>query len=534
MSEIPGMIHHFLETSAARFPDKPAIIHGRGRHTYAAVNRLANHLANRLLDRGVNPGDRIALLSENSLEYVLGFYAVLKAGCVAVPLNTEIKPDALVKTLRLLEAKVFLASRKFERVARSIDLSPPNIDLIVLTPSGIQGPSPCIHANDRSRGPSDRRDLDLGLAINPRSCAVIIFTSGSEGQPKGVMLSHANVAANTKSIVDYLALTADDVQMAVLPFFYVMGKSLLNTHFAVGGTVVINNQFAYAAAVLKQMAEEKVTGFSGVPSTYAQLLFKSPLADYRDRLPALRYCTQAGGHMPRSIKLALLDVLPPQTKLVVMYGATEASARLSYLPPEFLRAKIDSIGLPIPGVTMNVVSPEGQVLGPDESGELVARGENIMLGYFRDDEATRKVLDRHGYHTGDLGFRDKDGFFFVTGRKDNQVKIDGHRVNLQEIEDVIVESGRASEGLVFAVADGSRDLMLAGLAVPRAEGPETEGVILEYCRAKLAKYKVPRFLYAIDAIPKNSSGKPDRAKALQIFRERHDRGRYLNVPRSPE
>jgi long-chain acyl-CoA synthetase len=534
MTEIPGLIHRFLEASAARYPDKAAIVHGRGRHTYAAVNRLANRLAHRLLGQGVRPGDRIALLSENSLEYVFGFYGILKAGCVAVPLNTELKPDGLVRTLQVLEAKALLVSRKFERAARSIDLSPFHTDLTVLAPSGVADPAADMSADGRGPGSSDRLDRDPGLATDPGSCAVIIFTSGSEGKPKGVMLSHANVAANTRSIVEYLALTADDVQMAVLPFFYVMGKSLLNTHFAVGGTVVINNQFAYTASVLKQMAEEKVTGFSGVPSTYAQLLFKSPLAEYRERLPALRYCTQAGGHMARSIKLALLETLPPQTKLIVMYGATEASARLTYLPPDFLRAKIDSIGRPIPGVTMDVVSPDGTVLGPEENGELVARGENIMLGYFRDDESTQRVLDRLGYHTGDLGFVDKDGFFFVTGRKDNQVKIDGHRVNLQEIEDTIVESDQAIEGLVFAVADGSRDLMLAGLAVPRAGGPESVDVILEYCRSKLPKYKVPRLLYAIDAIPKNSSGKPDRAKALQVFWERHGRSQDLNTPRSPK
>ena len=135
------MIHHFLEASAARYPDKPAIIHGRGRHTYAAVNRLANRLAHRLLDRGVNPGDRIALLSENGLEYVFGFYGILKAGCVAVPLNTEIKPDGLVRTLQILEVKALLVSRKFERVARSIDLPSLAAVQIVLTPSGIS-PSP--------------------------------------------------------------------------------------------------------------------------------------------------------------------------------------------------------------------------------------------------------------------------------------------------------------------------------------------------------------------------------------------------------
>ncbi len=188
---------------------------------------------------------------------------------------------------------------------------------------------------------------DPGLAIDPKSGAAIIYTSGSAGKPKGVMLSHANIVANTRSIIEYLGLSASDVQMVVLPFFYVMGKSLLNTHFAVGGTVVINNQFAYTASVLKQMAEENVTGFSGVPSTYAHLLFKSPLAAYRDKLSALRYCSQAGGHMAKHVKLELMKAMPEHTRLIVMYGATEASARLTYVPPERLENKIDSIGIPI-------------------------------------------------------------------------------------------------------------------------------------------------------------------------------------------
>lgn len=534
MPEAAGLIHHFLESSAARSPNKVAVVHGRERRTFAAINQLANRLAHRLLRLGVQPEDRIALLSENSVEYVFGFYGILKAGCVAVPLNTELTAEGLSRTLKILEAKALLVSRRFEPAARAALGDSLGPETLIITSSGVREPHEETSRESRRFDTSDFPDRNPGLAMDSRTCAIIIFTSGSEGKPKGVMLSHANVVANTRSIVDYLGLTADDIQMVVLPFFYVMGKSLLNTHFSVGGTVVINNQFAYTAAVLKQMAEEKVTGFSGVPSTYAQLLFKSPLAEYRNRLPALRYCTQAGGHMARSIKLALLDVLPPQTKLIVMYGATEASARLTYLPPESLRAKIDSIGLPIPGVSLDVLSSDGHALGPDQNGELVARGENIMLGYFRDEGSTRKVLDRHGYHTGDLGFKDRDGFFFVTGRKDDQVKIDGHRINLQEIEDTIVGSGQVIECLVIPYPDGSRDLALAGMAVLKKGLTGSGDTILEYCRSKLSKYKVPRLLMLIDAIPKNSSGKPDRAKALQIFRERHSGSQDLNKLRSPK
>ena len=360
-------------------------------------------------------------------------------------------------------------------------------------------------------------DKNPGLAIDPNSCAAIIYTSGSEGKPKGVMLSHANIVANTRSIVEYLGLTANDVQMVVLPFYYVMGKSLLNTHFSVGGTVVINNKFAYTAAVLKQMAEEGVTGFSGVPSTYAHLLFRSPLAAYRDRLPRLRYCSQAGGHMPRHIKLELLKVLPAHTRLVVMYGATEASARLTYVPPDRLLPKIDSIGIPIAGVELSVLSAEGKTLGPGETGEIVARGDNIMLGYYRDEEATRKVLDKHGYHTGDLGYRDEDGYYYVTGRKDAQIKVGGRRVDPQKIEDTIIESGLAAECLVFGISDPLQGMRLAGLVVPVRRTADTVTEILKYCAAKLPKFEVPAALKLVDSIPKTGSGKPDRAASTVIF-----------------
>src|SRR6185369_3866328 len=185
---------------------------------------------------------------------------------------------------------------------------------------------------------------------------------------KGVMLSHGNIVANTWSIVQYLNLTEKDIQMVVLPFFYVMGKSLLNTHFAVGGTVVVNNSFAYPASVIRQMAAERVTGFSGVPSTYAYLLHRSPLFSFRDRLESLRYCTQAGGHMSREIKEKLLRALPSHTRLYIMYGATEAAARLTYVEPERLASKFESIGRAIPGVTVRVLDEKGQEVPTGEPG----------------------------------------------------------------------------------------------------------------------------------------------------------------------
>jgi long-chain acyl-CoA synthetase len=518
MKSRPSLIHHFLENSTKRFPDQIAVVHESRRVTYDQVNRFANQLAHRLIQAGLCRNDRVVFICENGLEYIFCYYGILKAGGWAVSLNTELKPESISELLTELEPKVLIVSSKYERALHSLDLSPYRIQhLFILNPRLAWSSSGYVVSSlyeDLSHQPDHNPELD----IDPQSSATIIFTSGSAGKPKGVMLTHANIAANTRAIIEYLDLTSNDIQMVVLPFFYVMGKSLLNTHFAVGGRVVINNKFAYTAAVLKQMAEERVTGFSGVPSTYAHLLFKSPLAQYRDKLPYLRYCSQAGGHMPKHIKLELLKILPRHTRLIIMYGATEASARLTFVPPELLSSKIESIGKPISGVTIRILSPEGVLLKPGETGELVAQGKNIMSGYFKDDEATNRVLDRHGYHTGDLGYYDHEGFLFVTGRKDNQIKVGGHRLHPQEIEDIIIESGQVSECLIFGIPDSFGTDRLAGLAVPIAESMKSSKNILKYCSTKLPKYKIPESLLLVAAIPKNSNGKPDLHKSLELFR----------------
>jgi long-chain acyl-CoA synthetase len=515
----PSLIHQFLEESAANFPEKTAVIHDSARISYLELNDRADRLADSLRGSGVGPGDRVVLLSENSPPYIAAYYGILKSGAAVASINTDIRPEALAGHVDELGPKAMIVSSRLEPTVRAIDESHwRGIRVMVLEPpSRPPGNEAVERGLPLKSGQAREASIEPGRVIDPSSCAAIIYTSGSAGKPKGVMLSHANIVANTRSIVEYLELTASDVQMVVLPFFYVMGKSLLNTHIAVGGTVVLNNRFAYTAAVLKQMSEEKVTGFSGVPSTYAHLLFRSPLAAYRDKLPALRYCSQAGGHMPARIKLELLKALPGHTRLIIMYGATEASARLSYVPPDRLETKIDSIGVPIPGVSLSVLSPAGRELGPGESGEIVARGPNIMMGYYRDDAATRKVLDAQGYHTGDLGYRDEDGFFYVTGRKDEQLKVGGHRIDPQEIEDAIVGSGLAAECLVFGVPDRLLGFRLAGLVVPLPGAKDAVGEILKFCASRLPRAKVPSSLLIVEGIPKTSNGKPDRAAGISAF-----------------
>ncbi len=511
------LIHHFLEGSATLHPDQIAVVHQEERVTYRELNRRTNRFARWLIANGIAPGDRVPFIMENGIDYVMVYYGILKAGAVAVPLSTDLKPAALKPLLEELAPSAVIATSRFERLLKATDYPWP---LIVIGNPKLawQALSVQVAALDEIvRTPSSEGDTSK-LDLDANCLASIIYTSGSTGKPKGVMLSHRNIVDNANAICDYLELTANDIQMAVLPFFYVMGKSLLNTHVAAGGRVVINNKFAYPAAVVQEMAAAEVTGFSGVPSTYAYLLHRSPLAKYRDKLPALRYCSQAGGHMSAHIKQELLRILPSHTKLFIMYGATEAAARLTYLPPEHLRTKLESIGIGIPGVTMKVLDKEGNSLPPGKVGEIVGAGSNIMMGYWKNPKATAKALDDHGYHTGDVGFCDEDGFLFLEGRKDNILKVGGHRISLQEIEDTMMATGFLVEIAVLGLADELLGNKLSAIAVAKEDGDQRQA-LMQQIAERLPKYKHPQELHFVRSLPKNSSGKVDRQACLDLMRK---------------
>lgn len=506
-------VHNLLENSARIRPDKIAFVQDNQRASYRQVNVRANRLAACLLEHGVIPGDRIVMLIRNSIEYLVSYYGILKAGAVAVPLNSDIRRDALTELLADLHPRGVIFCSYAERLMKGVDIDGLGIELLVIGEPALSWGSPRCSAIAWDEVVHDAECPDPGLEIEASTLASIIYTSGSTGRPKGVMLSHRNIVANTSSIIEYLGLNENDIQMVVLPFFYVMGKSLLNTHVAVGGTVVVNNEFAYTAPVIRQMAQEGITGFSGVPSTYAYLLHRSPLAAFRDKLPSLRYCTQAGGHMAREVKERLLQVLPPHTRLYVMYGATEAAARLTYVEPEVLREKLDSIGRPIPGVTVRILDEKGRELPDGSCGELVASGANIMMGYWMDAAATARVLDDNGYHTGDMGYRDAEGYLYVTGRKDQLLKVGGHRIDPQEVEDALMSTGELLEVLVLGVDDELLGKRLVAIAVPIHAKPSVQA-LLSHCLSMLPRHKVPAEIRFLASLPKYSSGKIDRAACL--------------------
>jgi long-chain acyl-CoA synthetase len=516
ISNALALVHHFLEESANSFPYKHALIHENIRATYDEINSYSNQLAYWLIDQGIEKGDMVVLILENSLEYVVSYYGILKTGAVAVPLSSELKPDGLKPLIKELESKVIVSSSRFEKVLQESNLQNFNVQALLIKEPKLEWSDDSINLFKWEDVIKKENCSNINITIEPGDLASIIYTSGSTSKPKGVMLSHSNILANTKSICQYLNLTNKDIQMVVLPFFYVMGKSLLNTHFAVGGTVVLNNKFAFPAAVIKQMDEENITGFSGVPSTYAYLLHRSPLEKYRDKLTSLRYCSQAGGHMSKKIKQELRRVLPEHTKIYIMYGATEASARLTYLDPTRFYDKIESIGKAIPDVSMKVLDENGREVAVEQVGEIVGSGANIMQGYYKDPEITAKVIDHNGYHTGDMGYRDEEGFLYLVGRRDNLLKVGGHRINTQEIEDVIMETGIVVEAVVLGVPDELLGNKLIAVVSP-IDMNTTQNQILESCAKKLPRYKLPSEIKIVKSLPKYPSGKINKERCKDII-----------------
>lgn len=494
------LVSDFLTCAAGHAPDAPAIVERTGTQNYGELNRHANQISHLLAAHGVRRGDRVLLALENSATWVSCYFGILKAGAVVVPLPhgdrsdrlrhaiADATPAACFVDARMAGAVMSMpgARNVFAAGARPAEDRTASLPLEqALTAMPVHEPH--------------RQAIDLDLAA-------IIYTSGSTGAPRGVMLSHLNLRANTESIVEYLRLSGADRVMAVLPFYYVYGLSLLNTHVFAGGSVVIENRFAYPAAMLKRMQEQAVTGFAGVPSTFAFLLHRSPIASMR--FPALRYVTQAGGPMAPAHIREWRRVMP-EVPFFVMYGATEAGARLAFLDPAELERRPGSIGKAIPNVELHIVTEGGREAAPGEVGELVARGSNISSGYWNDTEATRAAFGLDGYRTGDLAYADEDGFLYLVGRRNDMLKVGAHRVGAKEIEDVISECPEIHEVAVVAEAHDLLGEVPVAFVTPR-NGPVDAAAVLTFCRTRLPEYKVPARLLVRSDLPKSGAGKVDK------------------------
>jgi acyl-CoA synthetase (AMP-forming)/AMP-acid ligase II len=349
---------------------------------------------------------------------------------------------------------------------------------------------------------------------SPDDLLSIAYTSGTTGRPKGVMLAHRNVVANVRSIIEYLELQASDRIAMVLPFYYVYGNSVLHTHVCAGATIVQVGTMTFPAEVLKSIGDHRCTGFSGVPATFARLLGVSDLARYE--LGCLRYITQAGAAMTPAITQRL-EAAFPGVRIFVMYGQTEASARLAYVPPQDLGRKLGSAGKAIPGVTLELVDAEGRKVSTGEVGQVVAQGENIMLGYWKDPEETARTLRSDGLHTGDLASMDDEGFLFIVGRESEMIKSGAHRIGPEEIESAVERIPGVRECAVAGVPDAMLGQAIAAFIVVEEGAQVDRQSVLRSCLDELPRFKLPEHVLMVSELPRTSTGKVRRQALVEWY-----------------
>ncbi|MBW8015843.1 MAG: acyl--CoA ligase [Planctomycetes bacterium] len=507
-------INHFLENSARSFPEKPAVWFQGEWKTYAQIDAMANRLANYLLSGGIERGDRVAILYKNSYEYIASYFGVLKAGCVTVALNTETTTQALVYLLNHSKAKAIVSQGKYLKLLLPAIKKTPGLKHVIIEH---KKPDNCIGPESSQKAACLSEIFENGDETQPNvktidiDLASIVYTSGSAGKPKGVMLTHQNIVHNTLSIVKYLELTKDDRIMVVLPFYYIYGQSLLTTHFCVSGSVVIENRLVYPQISLETMRDTEATGFAGVPSTFLILLDRTTVRQFD--FPKLRYVTQAGGPMAPRTQKEVAEVFS-RSELFIMYGATEAGPRLTYVPPERLTEKFGSIGRAVDNVEVFVADDHGNRLSPGQEGEIVARGSNIMAGYWRDPEGTAEVLRNGIYYTGDLGIMDYDGYFYIVGRKKEIIKSGGFRVSSKEVEEALLEHTDIHEVAVVGVVDEIFGEAIKAFVVPKSGITLYVDVLKKHLRKILPAFKHPRYFEIMESLPRNPSGKIMKTKLI--------------------
>jgi long-chain acyl-CoA synthetase len=445
------------------------------------------------LKKNYGENNKILLISSNNLFFLRAYLAIIKSGNICIPLDPAIELDNFEYiSKRTSPVLIFLTKDLLSK----LPLSSFRVFLPDLLPYGdIDGFR--ISSND---------------GFNQDNCAEIIFTSGSTGKPKGVMISHKNLISNTSSIIEYMKLNQSDRMLVVLPFYYCYGLSLLHTHLRVGGSIVLNNSFIFLGAIINNLVDYKCTGFAGVPSHFQILLRKSD-SFKKTHFPDLKYVTQAGGKLP-TIFIDEFIESHPKIKFYVMYGQTEATARLSYLPPELYEKKKGSMGKGIPGVILKVVNESGEPVKPDEPGEVVATGDNIMIGYFEDDEGTSAAIKNGWLHTGDLGIVDEDGYIFLIARKKEIIKVGGKRISPKEIEAVILELPKVIDCSVEGVEDELLgEALKATIFINKIDKDEiNENKIKHHCANRLSLFKVPQIYEFKDEIAISSSGKKVKSK----------------------
>ncbi len=546
------LLHDLLFLSARKRPQNVALNYDDETLDYKSVATLVLHFSQALTSIGIESQARVAIFLEKRFEFVIACFGASCSGAIFVPINPILKKDQILHILKDSGAKVFVTSMdRYQALSNELKIATAVEHVILVNddePSEELGRTSDLKPEVEKKPTvwGWKRLLKLALvkqepaesrAIVDNDAVSILYTSGSTGPPKGVVLSHRNMVVGARSVSSYLENNESDRLLAVLPLSFDAGFSQLTTAFHVGARVILLN-YLRPNDILKLTVKEKITGITAVPPLWIQM---SGLSWPLETTEHLRYIANTGGRMPFET-LSKLRKYFPKTKTYLMYGLTEAF-RSTYLPPDQVDRRPDSIGKAIPNAEILILNSKGERCKPHEPGELVHRGALVSMGYWKDLEKTAErfklipfsakarpeeiMIPEIGVFSGDMVKMDEEGFIFFIGRNDEMIKTSGYRVSPTEVEEVIYNSGHAVEVAVFGVPHPTLGQAIIACIVPETPSnfPEDElrKQILLYCGLKLPTHMVPAVVVVSPtSLPRNQNGKIDRKRVGQDYLEQMD------------
>lgn len=505
------LLSDLVSRQAQLTPGATALVFKEQQLDYAQLSRSIDATACGLTALGLARGERVAIFLPKLPETVCGFFGAVRAGGAFVPVNPALKPNQVAYILQDCNVQVLITSSQRLKSLAPVLLQCSDLQAVIV----VEDEAPEIDGlkvlawNDFVR-PDQAVPQPVQIDTD---VAAIFYTSGSTGKPKGVVLSHRNMVCGADSVASYLGNTADDRLLAVLPFSFDYGFSQLSTAFRVGATVVLMD-YLLPRDVIKAVEAECITGLAAVPPLWNQL---APLPWPDAARISLRYITNSGGAMPKATTAKLRASLP-DTEVYLMYGLTEAF-RSTYLPPDQLDQRPDSMGKAIPNAEVMVVRPDGTLCEDDEPGELVHRGSLVALGYWNDLEKTAQrfkpcpgreaglVLDELAVWSGDQVRRDSEGYLYFISRMDDMIKTSGYRVSPSEVEECLYLLPDVSEAAALGL---SHPTLGQAIAVVMTGAGISSDMVIKHCRKQLPSFMVPAQVIVLDDMPHNQNGKIDR------------------------
>jgi len=504
-------IYDFLEKTTSRCPQKIAVISGDAELTYQEIREKSLELAYILKKYKIKKNDRIGICLDKSPEEIIAIFSIAKADAIFVCLNIKLKSDQIVHIINNCGIKAIITNKKMFGLLLKKIICNTSVKFLFFLDDKIY----------RAKKIETPENIS-GNSHKLKDIACIIYTSGSTGKSKGVIIPNKNLIEGADIVSQYLHCRHDDKVLSLLPFSFDYGLNQLMTTFRNGATIVLHN-FVFPEDVLRTIGKKQITAVAGIPTIWISII-NSPSIKRHD-LSSLRYITNSGGKIPVEYVYRMLDIFK-STRIYLMYGLTEAF-RSTYLPPYLVSKKPDSIGKAIPRVKISVLNKDGIECKSEEPGDLVHRGALISMGYWNDKKASNDIIrklpdgvkDRKrgekGVFSGDLVKKDKDGFLYFLGRKDEMIKSSGYRISPTEIEEVLYQIDGVTGSVVFGRENSKLGQQI--VAVLSCKYAINKDSIIDYSMKHLPDYAVPHEVIFLDNMPQTSSGKIDRSLVKEKY-----------------